>query len=107
MEGLKGAKQPMQIGHFESNVIEVETPMKKKDRQVFHLQIIQSLHKNYENLSMEDDKSVLDYFRNFSRIVIKLKSPSAKILRSIPTKTRRKILLTVLKQEVEEEQEEQ
>lgn len=67
-----------------------------KNSGVPHLQTpIQSLRKDYENLSMEDDKLVLDYFGKLSWIVIELKSLgekisdadlSAKLLRSVSGK---------------------
>ncbi|CAA6658362.1 unnamed protein product [Spirodela intermedia] len=103
MRGLKGVKQPMQIGTFPIlDVIEAETPVKKKDRQAknggvpcLQTAYIQSLRKDYENLSTEDDESVLDYFGK----LLGLKSHWLMLL----AKIRRKILPIVLRQEAEEE----
>ncbi|CAA6670563.1 unnamed protein product [Spirodela intermedia] len=56
------------------DVIETENSVKKKDRQ------IQSLRRDYKNLSMDEEELILNYFEKLSHVVIELISLREKIL---------------------------
>ncbi|CAA6668243.1 unnamed protein product [Spirodela intermedia] len=117
--GLKGAEPPAQIGlgisdalHLEilelSDAIEMENPIKQKDQQVMlknggiprlRTAQIQSLHRDHENLSTDDEDLILNYFKKLSHVVIELRSLeekitdaalSTKLLRSVLGRTSRK-----------------
>ncbi|CAA7407637.1 unnamed protein product [Spirodela intermedia] len=55
------------------DVIETENSVKKKDRQ------IQSLRRDYKNLSMDEEELILNYFEKLSHVVIELRSLREKI----------------------------
>ncbi|CAA7405070.1 unnamed protein product [Spirodela intermedia] len=115
--GLKGAEPPAQIGAFPilttlnyqlSDAIEMENPIKQKDQQVMlknggiprlRTAQIQSLHRDHENLSTDDEDLILNYFKKLSHVVIELRSLeekitdaalSTKLLRSVLGRTSRK-----------------